>query len=915
MNIHVIGRIRPKNRGEGLPLQLEASNRVAARPGGPYYGFSELFTQKSTTYDVFKGSVGAMVDLFLGGFNVCLLICGESGAGKSYSLAGDGQSKAGLVPIMIDHIFTRLMKDSHGSNKKMSLSNPRLSMQVVEIYNEVIKDLMELPGQRSASLVLKEDAHKGVYIERASSAIIKDNTQANREFRQAWGRRTEASSDYGPAVHHSAVFCQIEMEVRIGSSPQPFKSKFTVVELPGLERLVSDSEHLSLQGGPHLTKALVALKQVVTALSSNPYPDRVIRYNESKLTQLLQEELGGNCHTRALVCLKPESDPDVTAEVLKFSNSLAQVKNFPIVNDSLAQALLTQTRARNMDLKAQAGVGQTITTTIPAVDDSESEIRRLQTENLVLIDQNERLSLKVDQLTNKFGQVTSNKTDLSQQLLLSEEEKLKVSQSLVEMQIENNKIKEEAEATNFELTNKIILLENQLVEIHNERDRHNRAAKGAKERLNEMETDRKDLADEYVVLKTNYLALTNEHKKECHRNENLAIELLNLVNNKAALMRQVMVLTNGDPSMVDDPNAEIARVKALVNQNSSGKIKTDQILGTQRDREMVEERLFASQRKFDSEITRLKNEHGDDYKKYESRMSTLMKELADTRTLARERQQKISELNAKLITLRGEKEALETQTNRLQHKVKDLGEDFRARLVKYVEDIAEYVDKGSGVPGHHQEKRMRDYVDSMLKDIRRSHREREDQLSHAAQAYRKRLQTTTHSYEQVLIAYRNLRQTCEARGFDRVDLGPGEDELRLGDSEVQSSHLKELDRTKGELGKVKNELDAVKLRYGLFGGDGKENFADLTTVSARSDLWGALRKQLREFTLNTQQQLEQERARLLSENQVLQQQLKESQDYIDCHLVRYKQEILRLRQLLGMSEAEVAAAHTRSRKK
>lgn len=42
----------------------------------------------------------------------------------------------------------------------------------------------------------------------------------------------------------------------------------------------------------------------------------------------------------------------------------------------------------------------------------------------------------------------------------------------------------------------------------------------------------------------------------------------------------------------------------------------------------------------------------------------------------------------KLITLRGEKQAIESQLNRMQHKVKDLGEDFRARLVKYVEDIS-----------------------------------------------------------------------------------------------------------------------------------------------------------------------------------------------------------------------------------
>ena len=41
-----------------------------------------------------------------------------------------------------------------------------------------------------------------------------------------------------------------------------------------------------------------------------------------------------------------------------------------------------------------------------------------------------------------------------------------------------------------------------------------------------------------------------------------------------------------------------------------------------------------------------------------------------------------------LILARSEKESLEMQRNRLQHKCKDLGEDFRARLIKYVEDIS-----------------------------------------------------------------------------------------------------------------------------------------------------------------------------------------------------------------------------------
>lgn len=48
----------------------------------------------------------------------------------------------------------------------------------------------------------------------------------------------------------------------------------------------------------------------------------------------------------------------------------------------------------------------------------------------------------------------------------------------------------------------------------------------------------------------------------------------------------------------------------------------------------------------------------------------------------------------------------------------------------------------------------------------------------------------------------------------------------------------------------------------------------------------ALKKQLREFTLNTQQALEEERAELLSKNAMLEQEVEELHDYINTHLSR-----------------------------
>lgn len=60
-------------------------------------------------------------------------------------------------------------------------------------------------------------------------------------------------------------------------------------------------------------------------------------FSDSKLTQLLREELGGNCKTRALLNIKPQSDPNTFSAIVQFTTKLSQVKNFPIINDSYAQ--------------------------------------------------------------------------------------------------------------------------------------------------------------------------------------------------------------------------------------------------------------------------------------------------------------------------------------------------------------------------------------------------------------------------------------------------------------------------------------------------------------------------------------------------------------------------------------------------
>jgi hypothetical protein len=278
-------------------------------------------------------------------------------------------------------------------------------------------------------------------------------------------------------------------------------------------------------------------------------------------------------------------------------------------------------------------------------------------------------------------------------------------------------------------------------------------------------------------------------------------------------------------------------------------------------------------------------------------MSGVHKELNDARNLARERQRKLAEMNAQMITLGDTNNILQSENNRLQHKVKDVNEDFRTRLIQYVQDVAHFIDTGGLPDKKHDQGVMKKYVEEMLKDLKRSYKLREEQLADAATKYKQRSDNVVARHEELLVAYRELRLMLEAQGVPPSDLGPDETKLQLSDTQLQSEQQKEINRLRTKLNETTLELEnaRIRLRTGQPPSDVQTGPAEVGT-----DEWAMLRKQLREFTANTQQDLEKERAGLLSKTAMLDEQVKELSDYIDNHLGRYKTEIERLRKMLGM---------------
>ena len=58
--------------------------------------------------EVFQQSVAPLLDLFVAGFNAGLLVTGESGSGKSFTVSGGSVTKSGLVPLLMDNLFAKM---------------------------------------------------------------------------------------------------------------------------------------------------------------------------------------------------------------------------------------------------------------------------------------------------------------------------------------------------------------------------------------------------------------------------------------------------------------------------------------------------------------------------------------------------------------------------------------------------------------------------------------------------------------------------------------------------------------------------------------------------------------------------------------------------------------------------------------
>ncbi|KAJ3276864.1 hypothetical protein HDV01_002919 [Terramyces sp. JEL0728] len=196
-----------------------------------------------------------------------------------------------------------------------------LRVSYVEIYNEVIKDLLK-PGNEN--LKIHQNPNGEIFVGDLTEHVVASLTDV------------ENLLSVGDSNRHIG-----ETNMNEKSSRSHTIFRMNLVDLAGSERVGhTGAEGIRLKEGGHINKSLLALSTVISKLSEGR--DSVhIPYRDSKLTRMLQSSLGGNAKTGIICTITPSLiHMDETLSTLRFASRAKTITNKPRVNEIVPEGTL-----------------------------------------------------------------------------------------------------------------------------------------------------------------------------------------------------------------------------------------------------------------------------------------------------------------------------------------------------------------------------------------------------------------------------------------------------------------------------------------------------------------------------------------------------------------------------------------------
>ncbi|KAJ9564701.1 hypothetical protein OSB04_000667 [Centaurea solstitialis] len=325
-NIRVFCRCRPLNKTEASSGCSTVVDFGAALDGvlgvlsngstKKTFKFDSVFAPKDNQDDVFA-QASPLVTSVLDGYNVCIFAYGQTGTGKTFTMEGTVGNR-GVNYRTLAELFKI-------SKERSDTFTYNISVSVLEVYNEQIRDLLATPSSTSKKLEIKQTSEGFHHIPGLVEAKVEN-------IKEVWDVLQAGSSARVVGSNNTSVcaFSMLCIMVRAKNllNGECTKSKLWLVDLAGSERLAkTDAQGDRLKEAQNINRSLSALGDVISALANK---SNHIPYRNSKLTHLLQDSLGGDSKTLMFVQISPsEKDLSETLSSLNFATRVRGVELGP----------------------------------------------------------------------------------------------------------------------------------------------------------------------------------------------------------------------------------------------------------------------------------------------------------------------------------------------------------------------------------------------------------------------------------------------------------------------------------------------------------------------------------------------------------------------------------------------------------
>lgn len=261
------------------------------------FGFDRVFSPEHDQFDVWLASE-PLVQSAVDGYNVCIFAYGMTGSGKTHTmLGGSDPASQGLIYRAVSKLFSAKREIEQGSDGAIV----DMSVELLEIYNEHIRDLLTLKKQGLGDEGLKIISNESVGNIVAS---VESEEDVLTILELAQSRRCVKATNSNAESSRSHLIFTMHFDVLRRSNKLPIRSgKLHICDLAGSERLGKSGSHGSmLKETQAINKSLMNLSNVIEKLQEG---EAHIPYRDSKLTHLLQNSLGGDSKTLCVVCCNP----------------------------------------------------------------------------------------------------------------------------------------------------------------------------------------------------------------------------------------------------------------------------------------------------------------------------------------------------------------------------------------------------------------------------------------------------------------------------------------------------------------------------------------------------------------------------------------------------------------------------------